>query len=90
MKSLLSKLQTARPWSKGKLIGQKAPLTAQKIWSIRMHLQDEGRERELALLCVICTPIEKFITTLVCIIRISTKVWVLGLTIAASGLSSQC
>ena len=37
------------PWNKGKLIGQKAPLSTQDIWSIRMKLQNEGRLRDLAL-----------------------------------------
>lgn len=37
------------PWNKGKLIGQKSPLTMQEIWSIRMSLQNEGRLRDLAL-----------------------------------------
>jgi integrase len=37
------------PWNKGKLIGQKAPLSMQDIWSIRMKLQNEGRLRDLAL-----------------------------------------
>jgi integrase len=37
------------PWNKGKLIGQKAPLSMQDIWSIRMNLQNKGRLRDLAL-----------------------------------------
>lgn len=37
------------PWNKGKLIGQKSPLSIQDIWSIRMKLQNEGRLRDLAL-----------------------------------------
>ena len=37
------------PWNKGKLIGQKAPLTMQEIWSIRMRLQNIGNSRDLAL-----------------------------------------
>ena len=37
------------PWNKGKLIGQKAPLSRQDIWSIRMNLQKKGRLRDLAL-----------------------------------------
>jgi len=42
--------KTARtPWNKGKLIGQKAPLTPQEIWAIRIRLQNEGRRRDLAL-----------------------------------------
>jgi len=38
-----------RPWNKGKLMGQKAPLSMQDIWSVRMKLQNEGRLRDLAL-----------------------------------------
>lgn len=38
-----------KPWNKGKLIGQKLPLTMQEIWSIRMHLQTDGNLRDLAL-----------------------------------------
>ena len=37
------------PWNKGKLIGQKSPLTMQEIWSIRMRLQTIGNVRDLAL-----------------------------------------
>lgn len=37
------------PWNKGKLMGQKSPLSMQDIWSIRMKLQNEGRLRDLAL-----------------------------------------
>ena len=37
------------PWNKGKLIGQKSPLSMQDIWSIRMKLKNEGRLRDLAL-----------------------------------------
>jgi len=37
------------PWNKGKLIGQKLPLTMQEIWSIRMRLQTVGNVRDLAL-----------------------------------------
>jgi integrase len=37
------------PWNKGKLIGQKSPLSMQDIWSIRMKLQNECRLRDLAL-----------------------------------------
>jgi len=37
------------PWNKGKLIGQKRPLTPQQIWSIRMRLQAAGNLRDLAL-----------------------------------------
>lgn len=37
------------PWNKGKLVGQKLPLTMQEIWSIRMRLQTIGNLRDLAL-----------------------------------------
>ena len=37
------------PWNKGKLIGQKLPLTMQEIWSIRMRLQMIVNVRDLAL-----------------------------------------
>lgn len=37
------------PWNKGKLIGQKAPLSMQEIWSIRIRLQNTGNRRDLAL-----------------------------------------
>ena len=40
---------TNEPWNKGKLIGQKQPLTQQEIWSIRMYLRGERNLRELAL-----------------------------------------
>ena len=37
------------PWNKGKLMGQKLPLSMQDIWSIRMRLQTIGNLRDLAL-----------------------------------------
>jgi len=37
------------PWNKGKLMGQKLPLSMQEIWSIRMRLQSIGNKRDLAL-----------------------------------------
>ena len=37
------------PWNKGKLMGQKSPLTPQEIWAIRIRLQDRGKHRDLAL-----------------------------------------
>jgi len=41
---------TARkPSNKGKLMGQKTPLTPQEIWAIRIKLQNDGRRRDLAL-----------------------------------------
>jgi len=38
-----------RPWNKGKLVGQKAPLKLKEIWAIRVRLQVFPRTRELAL-----------------------------------------
>ena len=38
-----------RPWNKGKLVGQKAPLKLREIWAIRVRLQNFCRMRELAL-----------------------------------------
>ena len=43
------KQQKHRPWNKGKLMGQKSPLSPQEIWAIRFRLQNEGRRRDLAL-----------------------------------------
>ncbi len=37
------------PWNKGKLIGEKPPLLARHVWSIRTKLQIERRARELAM-----------------------------------------
>jgi len=37
------------PWNKGKIVGQKAPFKLKDIWALRVHLQMEGRVRELAL-----------------------------------------
>ncbi len=37
------------PWNKGKLMGQKQPLSRQEIWAIRTHLQAAGDLRDLAL-----------------------------------------
>lgn len=39
-----------RPWNKGKLIGQKSPLTPQQVWAIRVRLQLADSKRDLALL----------------------------------------
>ena len=39
----------SRPWNKGKLVGQKAPLKIKEIWAIRVRLQVFRRTRELAL-----------------------------------------
>jgi len=38
-----------RPWNKGKLIGQKSPLTPQQVWAIRVRLQLADSKRDLAL-----------------------------------------
>ena len=38
-----------RPWNKGKLVGQKAPLKLREIWAIRVRLRVFRRTRELAL-----------------------------------------
>ena len=35
-----------RPWNKGKLVGQKAPLKLKEIWAIRVRLQVFRRTRE--------------------------------------------
>ncbi len=40
---------THRPWNKGKLIGQKAPLRLKDIWAIRVRLQIAEKSRDLAL-----------------------------------------
>ena len=40
---------TANPWIKGKLIGQKLPLKLNEIWAIRVRLQMSNRTRDLAL-----------------------------------------
>lgn len=37
------------PWNRGKLMGQKVPLSMQEIWSIRLRLQNIGNLRDLAL-----------------------------------------
>lgn len=37
------------PWNKGRLVGQKPPLTLREIWAIRIRLQLAKRVRELAL-----------------------------------------
>jgi integrase len=38
-----------KPWNKGKLIGQKYPLSLKQIWSIRHALNADERRRDLAL-----------------------------------------
>ena len=39
----------AKPWNKGKLLGQRPPLKLKEIWAIRIRLQLTHRSRELAL-----------------------------------------
>src|SRR5678815_670939 len=39
----------AAPWNRGKLLGQKPPLKLKEVWAIRIRLQLDHRERELAL-----------------------------------------
>ena len=41
--------QSRQPWNKGKLVGQKPPLKPKGIWAIRIHLQNEHRIHELAV-----------------------------------------
>jgi len=41
--------KTHIPWNKGKLIGQKSPLSLHEVWSIRSKLQNELRLRDLAM-----------------------------------------
>jgi hypothetical protein len=38
-----------RPCNKGKLIGQKSPLTPQHDWAIRLRLQRANQKRDLAM-----------------------------------------
>lgn len=40
---------TAGPWNKGKLVGQKPPLKLKDIWAIRVRLQISQQTRDLAL-----------------------------------------
>lgn len=42
-------LADKRPWNKGRLIGQKSPLTPQQVWAIRVRLQLANHKRDLAL-----------------------------------------
>ncbi|KKN81996.1 hypothetical protein LCGC14_0314430 [marine sediment metagenome] len=35
------------PWNKGKLVGEKAPLSLKDIWAIRVRLQLAKKTREL-------------------------------------------
>jgi hypothetical protein len=37
------------PWNKNKLVGQKPPLKPKDIWVIRIQLQNEQQDRDLAM-----------------------------------------
>jgi integrase len=45
-----SRPERGRPWNKGKLLGQKAPLKVSEVWAIRARPQLTDRARDLALL----------------------------------------
>jgi hypothetical protein len=45
----VDRAQTPAPWNKGKLVGQTPPLKPQEIWTIRIHLELQGKARDLAL-----------------------------------------
>ena len=49
MQYLLTHNTRKVPWNKGRVTGQKPPLKRNEIWAIRVHLQLEGRVRDLAL-----------------------------------------
>jgi integrase len=49
MFSFQKRQKRREPWNKGRLVGQKLPLTLQEIWSVRMRLQTIGNLRDLAL-----------------------------------------
>ena len=49
MKQTARKTQSAIPWNKGRLVGQKLPLKLREIWAIRIRLQLADRFRHLAL-----------------------------------------
>ena len=50
MEESFASIHPARPWNKGKLLGQKAPLKVSEVWAIRVRLQLTDRARDLALL----------------------------------------
>ena len=45
-----SRPERGRPWKKGRLLGQKAPLKVSEVWAIRVRPQLTDRARDLALL----------------------------------------
>lgn len=49
MKSNIHTAFTHEPWSKGKLVGQKAPVKPKDIWAIRVRLELSNDIRNLAL-----------------------------------------
>ena len=49
MYSLLQHKPKKAPWNKGKLVGQKPPLKLKEIWAIRIRLQIDEKQRDLAL-----------------------------------------
>ena len=49
MFTIFKRIPPRESWNKGKLIGQKRPLKPKEIWAIRIRLQMQNRERELAL-----------------------------------------
>lgn len=49
MESAINPSSNRRPWNKGKIVGQKAPLKLKDIWAIRVRLQLADRIRELAM-----------------------------------------
>ncbi len=49
MYSLLQHKLRKAPWNKGKLVGQKPPLKLKEIWAIRIRLQIDENQRDLAL-----------------------------------------
>lgn len=46
----IDKNTAVTPWNKGKIIGQKHPLKASEVWSIRTILKQSNNARDLALL----------------------------------------
>jgi hypothetical protein len=46
--------QHREPWNKGKLTGQKAPLSLRDIWAIRIRLQLVRKIRDVPLLDLSC------------------------------------
>lgn len=47
--SAKTRVREYHPWNKGKMTGQKRPLKARDVWSIRVRLQMEKNWRDLAL-----------------------------------------